>query len=102
MGRWLVKPASTEMTGRAKDGLVVGELVVFRSGHQVGAVSRPITDQSTGHVLSLHSGRLTGVTVSIEEVDIADENSEGFAQLAYELIKLESRVIEERLLVYRH
>jgi hypothetical protein len=32
----------------------------------------------------------------------ADETSEGFAQLAYRMIKLGSLVTEQRLVVFRH
>jgi hypothetical protein len=42
-------------------------------------------------------GHIIGVTVSADEVDLADENSQGFAQLAYNLIKLGSHVIEQTL-----
>jgi hypothetical protein len=38
---------------------------------------------------------------SIEDVEPADENYGGFAQLAYNLIKLGSHGIEQRLIVYR-
>jgi hypothetical protein len=85
--------------------LQLGELVAFRAGERsgtVGVVSLPITERSSGHVLTLQSGHLLGVIAEIEDVELADEASEGFARLAYNLIKLGSRVIEQRLLVYRH
>lgn len=83
--------------------LQVGDLVAFRHGDQaVGVVSQPISEQSPGHVLTLEDGYLNGVPASIDDVDPADEQSEGYAQLAFQLIKLGNRVIEQRLIVYRH
>jgi len=39
--------------------------------------------------------------VDLGDIMGADEASEGFAQLAYQMIRLGSAVIEQRLLVYR-
>jgi hypothetical protein len=41
------------------------------------------------------------VEASLEDVKPADASSEGFAQLGYQLIKLGSHVIEQKLIVYR-
>jgi hypothetical protein len=64
----------------------------------VGIVTQPITEDSAGHVLVHKNGYILGVRVSIGDVLPADKSSEGFAQLAYNLIKLGSHVIEERLI----
>jgi hypothetical protein len=64
----------------------------------VGIVSQPITEDSAGHVLVLKEGCILGVRAFIKDVVHADRTSEGFAQLAYNLIKLGSHVIEKRLI----
>ena len=46
-------------------------------------------------------GYLSGIDVASEDVEMVNESSEGFAQLAYQLIKLGSLVIEKKLIVYR-
>lgn len=80
--------------------LQVGDLVAFRAldGGGVGIVSRPITGEGPGHVLTLQNEFVVGVTASLQDVEPADEGNEGFAQLAYHLIKLGSHVIEEWLI----
>jgi len=65
----------------------------------VGVVSQAITVGYPGHVLVHKDGSIFGVKVSIRDVIIADSSTQGFAQLAYTLIKLGSHVIEKRLLV---
>ena len=78
----------------------VGDVVVVtadRSGRG-GVVSQPITEDAVGHVLTLSDGSLVGRPASLEDVVGADEHDEGFAQLAYSLIKLGSHIIEQRLL----
>lgn len=65
----------------------------------VGVVSQPITEDQPGHVLVLREGYLFGFQASAQDVMLADNRTEGFAQLAYNLIQLGSRVIEARLLV---
>ena len=85
----------------AKEEFQVGDIIILISKELhgvVGIVSKPITKESTGHVLIHKGGHIIGVETSIEEVISADEGSQGFAQLAYNLIKLGSHVIEERLL----
>ena len=82
----------------------LGDLVQFPSGKlsgAVGVVSQPITADNPGHVLILQAGLLRGVTATIDDVELADEDSAGFAQLASNLIKLGSHVLEKRLIVYR-
>lgn len=64
----------------------------------VGIVSQPVTEQSPGHVLIHKDGYIQGVKVSIDDCVPVDINAEGFAQLAYNLIKLGSYVIEKKLL----
>jgi len=68
----------------------------------VGIVSQPITHQNPGHVLVCIDGCILGVVASIEDVELVDEYCEGYAQLAYNLIRLGSHVIEQRLIVYRN
>jgi hypothetical protein len=67
----------------------------------VGIVTRPITEQNPGHVLVHKDGAILGMDASIEDIDVANESSEGFAQLGYLLIKLGSHVIEQKLILYR-
>ena len=79
----------------------VGDMVILSAeGWQgtSGIVSHPATEGSNGHALVLLEGHIHGIDVSINDVQLADESSEGFAQLAYNLIKLGSHVIENTLL----
>jgi len=66
----------------------------------VGIVTYPITEQP-GHVLVHKDGSIFGMDASFEDVKLADESTEGFAQLGYHFIKLGSQVIEQKLIVYR-
>ena len=78
-----------------------GDMVVFSVEEWrgiSGIVSRPITKDIKGHVLIHQDGHILGVDVSADKVDLADESSEGFTQLAYNLIKLGSHVIEQTLI----
>ena len=84
-------------------GLVVGDLIVFTTDEREGlggVVSQPITEDNAGFVLVLVDGYVRGLEASIEDVAPADETSRGYIQLAHNLIKLGSHVIENRL-VYR-
>jgi hypothetical protein len=63
-----------------------------------GVVSFPITERRRGHVLVHKDGFVFGVDTSSNDVNFVDERSEGFAQLAYSLIKLGSHVIERALI----
>lgn len=63
-----------------------------------GIVSRPMVEGSNGHVLVHRDGHVLGVDVSIDEVSLAGEHSKGFVQLAYNLIKLGSHVIEKAII----
>jgi hypothetical protein len=65
----------------------------------VGVVSQAITESHPGHVLVYKDGCIFGVKVSIQDIILADSSNQGFAQLAYHLIRLGSHVIEKRLLV---
>ena len=65
----------------------------------VGVVSQAITEEQPGHVLVQKDSSIIGVRVSIQDVILADSGNQGFAQLAYQLIKLCSYVIEKRLLI---
>jgi len=82
--------------------LKVGDIVKLSTQYGqgvTGIVSQPITEENIGHVLMIYtSGHIRGLDASLENVVLADEKSEGFAQLAYILIRLGSHVIEKRLL----
>ena len=85
----------------AQEKLNVGDLVVLSTGEREGIsgiVSRPATEGSKGHALVHLDEYILGLDFSVDDVRIADESSEGFAQLAYSLIKLGSHVIEQRLI----
>jgi protein involved in polysaccharide export with SLBB domain len=84
-----------------EDRLEIGDIVRITSAGldgETGIVCKPITETSSGHVLVYSGGYIQGATVTIGEVLPADKTSEGYAQLAYSLIKLGSLVIERGLL----
>jgi len=86
------------------EALQPGAMVTLRNGSRTGqaaVVSKVISEGRPGTVLILDEGSLVGLDVSLEDVDLAAEESHGFAQLAYQLIKLGSHVIEHRLIVHR-
>jgi len=87
-------------TAMSKGNLEIGDVVRLTTGEwqgTSGVVSRPISKGAIGHVLVHKSGYILGVDASMEEVEIVDGSGEGFAQLAYNLIKLGSHVIEKTL-----
>ena len=91
--RWNVLP---------KKSLEIGDLVTLLIkdwNGLAGIVSQPITVDHPGHVLVHKEGCIFGGTVTIQDVVLAETNSVGFAQLAYNLLQLGSRVIEARLIV---
>jgi hypothetical protein len=82
----------------------IGDLVKILQGEWVGTVgivTKPMDGQNTGHVLVYKDGSIFGMDASVVDLEVADESSEGFAQLGYHLIKLGSHVIEQKLLTYR-
>jgi hypothetical protein len=82
----------------------LGDLVQFPAvmwGGAVGVVSQPITAGNPGHVLMLQGEHLLGVSAWVDDVELADDESAGFAQLETNLIKRGSLVLEKRLIVYR-
>jgi hypothetical protein len=82
--------------------LEIGDLVTLLTDDArglVGIVSQPITAEHPGHVLVQKDGCILGVGLSLQDVSLAERSQEGFAQLAYNLIQLGSRVIESRLIV---
>ena len=86
----------------AQNSLVPGDLVTLqvKDWHGlVGVVSQAITEDHPGHVLVYKDGSIFGVNVFFQDASPADSSNQGFAQLAYQLIKLGSHVIEQRLLV---
>lgn len=85
----------------SQSNLETGDIVRLTTGELsglTGIVSQPITETNPGHVLIFHGGYILGVNVSMAEVTPADKSSTGYAQLAYNLIKLGSHVIEQGLL----
>jgi len=85
----------------SNSNLKIGDLVKLTTQQWngvAGIVCQPISEERTGHVLIHASGYIRGIEVSFEDVILAEEKSKGFAQLAYNLIKLGSHVIEKRLL----
>jgi hypothetical protein len=79
----------------------VGDMVVLSTEEWQGVsaiVTKPIAKENIGHVLIHVDGNIIGVTVSADEIALADETTQGFAQLAYNLIKLGSHVIEKALI----
>lgn len=79
----------------------VGDMVVLSTDNWRGSsaiVSHPIEPGKEGHVLLIKDGYLLGVNVSFDDVTEIDDTSQGFAQIAYKLIKLGSHVIEETLI----
>ena len=84
-----------------KENLGIGDIVRLTSEEwvgYVGIVSQPITEASPGHVLVYRAGSVLGVSAAIDDGVPADKNTEGYAQLAYNLITLGSHVIEQGLL----
>jgi hypothetical protein len=79
----------------------LGELVTFVGGEWAGfagVVSWPITKEDAGYVLVHSEGRVAGVSTTYEDIMPADETAKGFTQLAYQLIKLSSHLIENTLI----
>jgi len=85
----------------SKRNIGVGDLVVFTTdeGDELdGVVSQPIDEDSSGYVLVIIDGYIRTVEASIENVAPSDQVHKGYIQLAYNLIKLGSHVIENRLI----
>jgi hypothetical protein len=78
-----------------------GAQVTFVSGEwagMAGVVSWPISKEESGYVLVQSEGRVAGVLTSYEDIVLADETTKGFTQLAYQLIKLSSQLIENAIM----
>lgn len=85
----------------SQDTYQIGDMVVLVTGDLRGSsaiVSAPIEPGKDGHVLLIKDGCLLGISVSTADVTGIDESSQGFAQIAYKLIKLGSHVIEKTLI----
>jgi hypothetical protein len=85
----------------SKSNFEIGDIVKFIAkewADNTGIVSQPISEASPGHVLVHKDGFILGVTAARDEVVPADKSSAGYVQLAYNLIKLGSHVIEQGLL----
>jgi len=88
----------------AERSFEVGDLVKIQRSDWIGCVgivTKPIDEQVRGHVLLHKDGAILGMDATLQDVALADEKSEGFAQLGYHLIKLGSHVIEQKLILYR-
>ena len=82
--------------------LVSGVLVKLTSPGKtglVGIVTKAISQSTPGYILFLENGILQGMQATIDDVVVSDQSTAGFAQLAYNLIKLGSHVIEKKLIV---
>lgn len=80
----------------------IGSLVVHHDDHggeTIGVVSRRIDSDSPGHVLIVVDDGIVGIQASVSDVADPDEDAAGFAELAYRLNTLSSKVIEQKLLV---
>jgi hypothetical protein len=85
----------------SQNEFLVGDMVVLSTEEWQGIsaiVSKPISEGSIGHVLVHVGGNIIGVAVAADEIALADESTKGFTQLAYNLIKLGSHVIEKTLI----
>jgi hypothetical protein len=85
----------------AQGRLEIGDIVRLTTADLAGVtgiVSRPISEVKPGPVLVYREGFVLGMEVSRAEVTPADKTSSGYAQPAYNLIKLGSYVIEQGLL----
>jgi hypothetical protein len=85
----------------AQKSYQVGDMVVLSTSEwqgQSAVVCAPAKPGKDGHVLVLSDGFIQGVSVSVEDITLADEDALGFAQLASNLIKLGSHVIEKRII----
>lgn len=84
-----------------QDTYKVGDMVVLSTDDwqgQSAVVCAPVKPGKDGHALVLSEGYIRGVSVSVEDITLADEGARGFAQLASNLIKLGSHVIEKRII----
>ena len=79
----------------------IGDMVALTSGQWRGmtaVISQTIEPERAGHALIHADGHIIGINVTAGEVILADKDTQGFAQLAYGLIKLGSHVIEQGLI----
>ena len=90
----------TQKGRNVSDGFAAGDLVEIRD-YGIGIVTEPIAKDSPGHVLTVRDGAVVGLEAALRETTPAGPDSTGFVQLAHQLIRLGSYVIEERLIVYR-
>jgi len=83
------------------DTYKLGDMVILKTDAWRGysaVVCQPVNPGADGHVLLLSEGFIQGVNVSVEDIAFANEDAQGFAQLASNLIKLGSHVIEKRII----
>ncbi|MDO8056716.1 MAG: hypothetical protein Q6361_07635 [Candidatus Hermodarchaeota archaeon] len=79
----------------------VGELVKITNGEWkgfTGVVSWPVSKQDKGYVLVQSDGKVAGVLTSHDEIEPTDRSAQGFTQLAYQLIRLSSYLIEKAIM----
>lgn len=84
----------------ADENYQLGELIRIVSGEWTGfagVVSWPISKEDGGYVLVHSEGRVAGIPATYEDIMPADETAKGFTQLAYQLIKLSSHLIENAI-----
>lgn len=76
----------------------VGDLVVHKSSGVFGVISSAEDSRGTGQMLTLRHGSLVGMAVDWHDIRPATDADTGAAQLAHELIRLGSHIIEKRLI----
>ena len=84
-----------------KESFQTGDLVLLNNGKwngYAGVVSWPITADKPGYVLVCSEGLIAGLSVTIDEIELPNESTKGFTQLAYNLLKLSSHIIEKSVL----
>lgn len=85
-----------------KKNLVINDLFKIVQGDNaglVGIVTKSISEENVGHALIYKDNAIIGIDVAIDDIALVDQESKGFAQLGYHLIKLGSHVIEQKLIV---
>ncbi|HZY30261.1 MAG TPA: hypothetical protein VFF86_01335 [Candidatus Methylomirabilis sp.] len=77
----------------------VGDLVVYTSSGELGVISSAGDSRGKGQMLILRRRSLVGMAVDWHDIRLATDADTGAAQLAHELIRLGSHIIEKRLIV---
>ena len=85
----------------SQDSCAFGDLVVVTAGEGQGrtaVVSQPISREAAGSVLFESETWITGRAVALDDVRPAGEGTRGATQLAHQLLKLSSLLIERNVL----